>query len=253
MGSGWHASPGWLPRDLVRLRTVRDIEGVTLGDHIDDIGGRPGSRAQSDGGRDLAVDDTLAAEPWTCVTCGRRWTAIRMSARPAIPDCRSAANASVRTTSTCSTGSMATGRHCSRGPSMPGIAPTGAIERGPMSEEHRREAVLGPEATRYDKFMGSDQGLPTEVRSEIWRGAHSILSHGPTASHGTEKSTGVAIGFVQSGKTTSFTALITLAVDSGYRIVIAMLGSNNLLLEAEFGSPDQGPRLARTPRLPLAS
>jgi len=39
------------------------------------------------------------------------------------------------------------------------------------------------------------------------------------------------LGYVQSGKTTAITALIAAAADAGYRIVVAMLGSTNLLLD----------------------
>jgi len=91
-------------------------------------------------------------------------------------------------------------------------------------------AVLGPEASRMDAEMQS-RGLTRDVRSGIWAGARHIIAHGPTSSTGSLRSTGIGIGYVQSGKTTSFTALIGLAADSGYRVVVAMLGSTNLLLE----------------------
>lgn len=43
--------------------------------------------------------------------------------------------------------------------------------------------------------------------------------------------TGIAIGYVQSGKTMSFTTLTALAVDNGYRIIIYFAGIKNNLLE----------------------
>jgi len=72
--------------------------------------------------------------------------------------------------------------------------------------------------------------LPAEARQNIWQSAHQILNHGPLGSH-TDADTGLALGFVQSGKTTSITALMAAAADQGYRIIIAFLGSTNLLLE----------------------
>jgi Z1 domain-containing protein len=45
-----------------------------------------------------------------------------------------------------------------------------------------------------------------------------------------EGRTGVAVGYVQSGKTTSFTALMAAAADEGYQLIVALLGSTNLLL-----------------------
>jgi len=43
--------------------------------------------------------------------------------------------------------------------------------------------------------------------------------------------TGLALGKVQSGKTLSYTALIALAVDNGYRITVVLAGTKNALLE----------------------
>ena len=45
-----------------------------------------------------------------------------------------------------------------------------------------------------------------------------------------EDNTGLVIGKIQSGKTLSFTALIALARDNGYRIVIVISGRTNMLL-----------------------
>ena len=46
-----------------------------------------------------------------------------------------------------------------------------------------------------------------------------------------DSNTGLVLGYVQSGKTLSFTSLITLAKDNGYKIVIIFAGSTNLLLD----------------------
>lgn len=46
-----------------------------------------------------------------------------------------------------------------------------------------------------------------------------------------DSNTGLILGYVQSGKTLSFTSLITLAKDNGYKIVIIFAGSTNLLLD----------------------
>ena len=43
--------------------------------------------------------------------------------------------------------------------------------------------------------------------------------------------TGLALGYIQSGKTTSITALIAAAADQGYQIIVALLGGTNLLLD----------------------
>ena len=69
------------------------------------------------------------------------------------------------------------------------------------------------------------------TRSGIWESVDRILSRGPLASDGRGGSTGLALGYVQSGKTTAITALVAAAADQGYRVIVALLGSTNLLLQ----------------------
>jgi hypothetical protein len=64
-------------------------------------------------------------------------------------------------------------------------------------------------------------------RARLWKSAQNILSHRPVDG----SSTGLALGYVQSGKTTQMIALTAAAHDAGYRIVVALLGSTNLLLD----------------------
>ena len=89
------------------------------------------------------------------------------------------------------------------------------------------------ERDRMDEsFVG--RGLSTATRQSLWTVVDSILAHGPTLADRTG-STGLALGYVQSGKTTAITALIAAAADSGYRVIVALLGSTNLLLEQNQG------------------
>ena len=64
-------------------------------------------------------------------------------------------------------------------------------------------------------------------RNKLWKSAQNILSHRPEDGSGT----GLALGYVQSGKTTQMIALTAAAHDAGYRIIVALLGSTNLLLD----------------------
>lgn len=64
-------------------------------------------------------------------------------------------------------------------------------------------------------------------RQRLWKSAGNILSHRPAGG----SSTGLALGYVQSGKTTQMIALTAAAHDAGYKIVVALLGSTNLLLD----------------------
>ncbi len=75
------------------------------------------------------------------------------------------------------------------------------------------------------------RGLSAGTRADLWHAVDSILSQGPLSVSGGPGRTGLALGYVQSGKTTAITALIGAAVDEGYRIVVALLGSTNLLLQ----------------------
>ena len=88
--------------------------------------------------------------------------------------------------------------------------------------------VLGSESSKLDEVLGQKIGPST--RDDIWHSARNILDRGPI-SGGFSGATGLALGYVQSGKTTSITALIAMAADEGYRIVIALLGVTNLLLD----------------------
>jgi hypothetical protein len=89
------------------------------------------------------------------------------------------------------------------------------------------------EAARFDLLMASF--MNTETREGVWSAVDNILSHGPLADSGSNGATGLALGYVQSGKTTNITALLALAADQGYRVIIALLGSTNLLLDQNTG------------------
>ena len=91
---------------------------------------------------------------------------------------------------------------------------------------------LGPEAGRLDAYLAAPpRSLDSLTRARIWKSAASILAHGPTGPQRDQSATGLALGYVQSGKTTSITALIAHAADEGYRVVVALLGVTNLLLD----------------------
>jgi hypothetical protein len=52
---------------------------------------------------------------------------------------------------------------------------------------------------------------------------------GDPASSDIFKARGLVVGYVQSGKTTNFTAVIAKAIDAGYRLIIVLSGTTNLL------------------------
>jgi Z1 domain len=71
--------------------------------------------------------------------------------------------------------------------------------------------------------------LPQGARDQIVEEARRILRRcvPPTAAAQTQ--TGLAVGYVQSGKTTSFTTVAALARDNGYRLVIVIAGTKENL------------------------
>ncbi len=64
----------------------------------------------------------------------------------------------------------------------------------------------------------------------MWGTLERTLAHGPDLPGRTFAATGLLLGRIQSGKTTAMSGLAALAHDKGYRLVIAILGSTNLLL-----------------------
>lgn len=74
------------------------------------------------------------------------------------------------------------------------------------------------------------RGLSESTRQAIWSSADAILANGPHKEGRNSSTVGLALGYVQSGKTTAISALIAAAADTGYQIVVAVLGSTNLLL-----------------------
>ncbi|MBA2955079.1 hypothetical protein GON03_12130 [Nocardioides sp. MAH-18] len=83
------------------------------------------------------------------------------------------------------------------------------------------------EVERLDDVLALS--IDDQTRTGIWRSVEAILEQGPQPEVATE-ATVLALGYVQSGKTTSMTALAAAAADAGYQVIVALLGSTNLLL-----------------------
>lgn len=73
--------------------------------------------------------------------------------------------------------------------------------------------------------------LDIEERENLLNETTSILSKCINPVETIGNTTGVTIGYVQSGKTMSFTTLTALAIDNGFRIVIYFAGIKNNLLD----------------------
>ena len=73
--------------------------------------------------------------------------------------------------------------------------------------------------------------LDIKAKETLVEEASYLLSNAKDPNGEPGSITGIAIGYVQSGKTMSFTTLTTLAVDSGFRVIIYFAGVKNNLLE----------------------
>jgi hypothetical protein len=73
--------------------------------------------------------------------------------------------------------------------------------------------------------------LDSEERDNLLNETTSILSQCENPVNAVGSTTGITIGYVQSGKTMSFTTLTALAIDNGFRVIIYFAGIKNNLLE----------------------
>ena len=75
--------------------------------------------------------------------------------------------------------------------------------------------VLGEQASALDKRISTK--ILEADRGRIWESAGNILD-----SYEKGNGTVLALGYVQSGKTTSITALCAAAADRGFQVIIAI-------------------------------
>jgi len=73
-------------------------------------------------------------------------------------------------------------------------------------------------------------GLDDDARRQVAHQARAVLSSSfPPATSGPGRRTGLVVGYVQSGKTMSFTAVTAMARDNGYQLVLLLGGTRRLL------------------------
>lgn len=100
------------------------------------------------------------------------------------------------------------------------------ILRPKPASDARWQPIVGNET--YDLVNSLD--VPDASRKRVVEEAVSILSKCTPPSDATGAETGLVIGYVQSGKTMSFTTVATLARDNGYQMVIVITGTSVPLL-----------------------
>ena len=86
--------------------------------------------------------------------------------------------------------------------------------------------------SEHIKNFLSITGIPDDGISTIFLNAAKTLSYCPNPNdENTQQKTGIVIGKVQSGKTSNFISLISLAFDNGYDITIVLGGTKKPLLK----------------------
>ncbi len=104
------------------------------------------------------------------------------------------------------------------------------VEPAPDDAEQRWRVVVGQEML---DFLASS--VPEPARDNISEAAVSIIGKGVPPTQEVGQETGLVVGYVQSGKTMSFEAVVALARDNGFPIVIVVTGSSRLLLGQSTG------------------
>ena len=86
----------------------------------------------------------------------------------------------------------------------------------------------------FTDLLNSNEKLSDEEKERLVQETVSIMSDCVDPEAKESKNTGLVIGYVQSGKTLSFTSLAALARDNRFRLVILLAGTTNNLVEQSF-------------------
>ena len=84
--------------------------------------------------------------------------------------------------------------------------------------------VYWPALSQYIK---TDLDWPTERVNLLDGSSNKVIAYTPCPSEPAWDSKGLVVGYVQSGKTTNFTAVIAKAADVGYKFVVVLSGIHN--------------------------
>ena len=101
----------------------------------------------------------------------------------------------------------------------------------PMDAQQVPGAQWQPSVGDEARGVVGRTGLPARVGDAVIDAAASILARGVDPSSGESQRSGLVVGYVQSGKTLSFTTVMALARDNGYRLVITIAGTSKNLLD----------------------
>ena len=99
------------------------------------------------------------------------------------------------------------------------------VQIQPLQHSQAQNIIVGECAL---DFLSRLQNISEEGKNTVCAEAADILSRCIPA-HQTGCITNLAVGYVQSGKTMSFTMLTALAADNGYKVIIYLTGTKNNL------------------------
>lgn len=89
---------------------------------------------------------------------------------------------------------------------------------GPSDNDRRWRAL---------KARFQHEGWPPERLESVDRSSSTVVAHSPRPDRTAWQAKGLVVGYVQSGKTTNFTAVIAKLADLDYRMVIVLSGVHN--------------------------
>ena len=86
----------------------------------------------------------------------------------------------------------------------------------------------------FSGFLNANSALSADEKERLVLETTEILSDCVDPGSGADTNTGLVIGYVQSGKTLSFTGLTALARDNKFQLVILLAGTTNNLVEQSY-------------------
>lgn len=90
------------------------------------------------------------------------------------------------------------------------------------------------QGSTFTRLLHSNSALSSDEKEQLTTETLSILTDCIDPSAPASTNTGLVIGYVQSGKTLSFTSLAALSRDNKYRVVVLLAGTTNNLVEQSF-------------------
>ena len=103
-----------------------------------------------------------------------------------------------------------------------------------LKSKHKPLQVINPAGDLFESFAAY-KGMEGESLSNLRNETAHILSFCNKHDDTKAKSvTHLAFGYVQSGKTMSFTALTAMARDNGYRLIVYLAGSAKNLCDQTY-------------------